>query len=151
MNLNKAYPSKYLTAEDLNDQPVTVTISDVVQERIGQGKDASDKLVISFQGKSKTLVCNKTNAKTIAKVLNSEETDDWIGQRIIIEPREVEFQGDMVLALRVSLRKPGPAAAKPAAAATHGMLGKPAERGADPAAEPSASEGETVESGDIPF
>jgi hypothetical protein len=147
MNLNQAYPSKYLTAEDLNDQSATVTISDVVQERLGQGKDASDKLVISFQGKKKSLVCNKTNAKTIAKVLGSDETDDWIGQRIIIEPREVEFQGDMVLALRVSLKKPAAPAAAPAA---HGMMGKPAQR-AEAAPQQAVEDGEESEASDIPF
>lgn len=115
MNLNDAYPSRFLSAEDLNGQDVTVTITSVELERIGQGKDAADKLVIGFHGKKKQFVANKTNAKTIAK-LHGDETDGWIGKRITLGPREVEFQGDMVTALRVSLKPPGAAPAKPAVA-----------------------------------
>ena len=114
MNLSDAYPSRFLSAEDLNGQDVTVTIASVSLERIGQGKDAADKLVIGFSGKKKFFVANKTNAKTIAK-LHGDETDAWVGQRITLGPRDVEFQGDMVTALRVSLKAPaaGAAPAKP--------------------------------------
>lgn len=107
MKLNEAYPSKYLTAEDLMDRDHTLTIADVSCEDIGQGAQKSRKLVITFAGKKKQFVVNKTNAKTIEKVLGSDETDDWIGKQITIGPREVEFQGDMILSIRVSLRTAG--------------------------------------------
>lgn len=114
MKISEAYPSKYLTAEDLNGKSVAVKIEAVNLEEIGKGSDKDSKLVIDFVGKEKALVCNKTNAKTISKVLGSEESDDWIGKSIIIEPREVEFQGNMVWSIRVSLRRPG--SASPASA-----------------------------------
>ena len=53
----------------------------------------------------KKMVLNKTNAATIAK-LYGEETDEWLGKRIILCSKDTEFQGEMVLALRVSLQKP---------------------------------------------
>jgi len=115
VNLNEAYPSRYITADDLNGQDVTVTISAVNLEEIGQGRDKERKLVISLAGKQKQFVCNKTNATTISKVLGSTETEDWVGKRITIGPREVEFQGSMVWALRVSLKAPAAAGVKPAA------------------------------------
>lgn len=135
MNLNSAYPSRFLSAEDLNGQDVTVTISNVTQETLGQGKDAQQKLVAEFAGKKKAMVLNKTNAKTIAK-LYGDETDEWVGKKITIGPREVEFQGDLILALRVSLKAPA-AGAAPAKAA------KPA-----PAAEPADQDGNNVENSD---
>lgn len=116
MKISEAYPSKYLAADDLSGKDVTVTIESVSLEEIGKGSDKDHKLVIEFTGKQKSLVCNKTNAKTIAKVLASEDTDDWIGKSIIIGPREVEFQGNMVWSIRVSLRRPGAAPTTPAAA-----------------------------------
>ena len=68
-------------------------------------------------GKKKAFVVNKTNAGTIAKVLGTDETEEWVDRQIIIGPREVEFQGNMVWSIRVSLKKPATAAAKPAPAA----------------------------------
>ncbi len=62
------------------------------------------------------MVCNKTNANTITK-LYGDDTDAWIGKPITLCAREVEFQGEMVLAIRVSLKAPPigqPAATKPA-------------------------------------
>ncbi len=106
MKLNDAYPSRYLTAEDLGGNDKTLTIESVDLEEIGQGRDKSNKLVIGFRGAKKTFVVNKTNANTIAKLLGTDETEEWVGQRITIGPREVEFQGDMVWSIRVSLKKP---------------------------------------------
>jgi hypothetical protein len=117
MKLNDAYPSRFLTAEDLNGKDIAVTIASVELEDIGQGHDKSKKLVISMTGKKKAFVVNKTNAGTIAKVLGTDETEEWVDRQIIIGPREVEFQGNMVWSIRVSLKKPATAAAKPAPAA----------------------------------
>lgn len=110
MKVSQAFPSGFLKADDLQGKAVTVTIETVDLEEIGQGRDKSEKLLISFRGKEKKLVCNKTNANTIAK-LHGDDTDAWLGQKITLMPREVEFQGDMVWAIRVSLQKPGTAAA----------------------------------------
>ena len=118
MKLNDAYPSRFLTAEDLNGKDIAVTIASVELEDIGQGHDKSKKLVISMTGKKKAFVVNKTNAGTIAKVLGTDETEEWVDRQIIIGPREVEFQGNMVWSIRVSLKKPGATAPnKPAPAA----------------------------------
>lgn len=106
MKTSEAYPSKYLSAEDLGEKDLTLTIQTVDLEMIGQGAQASQKLVIGFKGAKKQFVVNKTNANTITKLLGTDETDDWIGQRITIGPREVEFQGEMVMSIRVSIKKP---------------------------------------------
>lgn len=105
MKLTEAFPSNFLKADDLQGRDVLVTISDVQMEELGQGQDKDTKLVLSFKGKNKKLVCNKTNAKTIAK-LYGDDTDEWLGKTIILGPREVEFQGEQVWAIRVSLRDP---------------------------------------------
>ena len=85
-------------------------------EEIGQGADKEKKLIIGFKGKDKSLVCNRTNAQTIAEVTGKSDTDDWPGHRIILTARDVDFQGRTMLAIRVSLKKPATAAAaaKPA-------------------------------------
>lgn len=125
MKLSDAYPSNYLKADDLQGKSVIVRIESVTLEELGQGMKKERKLVIGFIGKSKAMVCNKTNAGTIAK-LYGDDTDGWINQPITIKPMEVEFGGEMVLAIRVSLQKP--VTAQPGPASAHGMLGKPAVR-----------------------
>ena len=106
MKTSQAFPSDYLKASDLNGKEVKVRIESVELVDMGQGRDKESKLLIKFAGKQKGLVCNKTNAGTIEK-LYGDETNNWIGKEITLAPREVEFQGEMVWAIRVSLQKPG--------------------------------------------
>lgn len=105
MKASDAFPSPFLKADDLQGKNVTVTIAGVEMQEIGQGAQKSVKPVISFVGKEKGLVCNKTNWNTIIK-LWGDETDEWEGKKIILCPREVEYQGEMVLSIRVSIQKP---------------------------------------------
>ncbi len=106
MKISEAFPSQYLKADDLDGNNVTVTIKDIEHVEIGQKKE--QKLAISFVGKKKMMILNKTNASIIAK-LHGDETEEWVGKRITLTARDVEFQGDVILALRVSLTKPAPA------------------------------------------
>ena len=136
--ISDAFPSKYLVAADLNGNNVTVVISRASIEEIGQGQDKDRKIVLSFVDKNKKFVCNKTNAKTIAG-LHGDDTDDWLGKRITLCPREVEFQGEMVLAIRVSLQRPSdpgveekPAAKKGKAASAPAAAPAPASTDNEP-------------------
>jgi len=113
------FPSRWLKASDFEDGDATLTIREVGQERIGQGKDASDKFVLYFEDEAKGLVLNKTNVGTIAK-LHGDDTDDWIGKDVTLYTTEVQFQSDMVEAIRVrskAPRRPGAKAGKPTAPA----------------------------------
>ncbi len=113
MNINQAFPSKYLRAADLNGGSVIVTISHVEMEEIGQGAEKERKPVVYFEGKTKGVVLNKTNATMIMDIAKSEDTDDWQGVSIKLIAAEVEYQGKLVNSLRV--RRPEKAvAAKPA-------------------------------------
>ena len=107
-SVNDSYPSKYLKASDLNDTPLTLQISDVSEETVGQGDQAEKKLVCYFRGEEKGMVLNKTNATTIADQLG-DETDDWIGQSITLFPTQVDFGGRQVEAIRVKKRSAKPA------------------------------------------
>lgn len=115
MKLHDCFPSNFLKSEDLNGKAVVVTISEVEFDRIGKDTSEGKKLILSFEGKEKKMVVNKTNAKTIEK-LYGDDTDNWIGKPIKIVTREVEFQGDVVWALRVSLEKPAGSKPSPATA-----------------------------------
>lgn len=105
MKISEAFPSNFLKCDDLNGKAVTLTIESAEMEEIGQGREKENKLIIAFRKTEKKLVCNKTNATTIGK-LYGDDTDGWIGQRITLVPKEVEFQGELMWAIRVSLQKP---------------------------------------------
>jgi hypothetical protein len=103
MNINDAFPSKYLKTADLKGRDVTVTIDAV--EMITLPNDQGRKLALRFEGKDKQWIVNKTNANTIAKLLNSGVMEDWIGKQITIYPTETAYQGEMVDCIRVRRNK----------------------------------------------
>jgi hypothetical protein len=112
VNINQAFPSKYVQASDLQGQTVTVQIALVQMEEVG---DEEENLpVVYFSGMKKGMVLNRTNAATIA-ALYGEETDRWRGAVISIYPTETQFGKKMVPCIRV---KTGAPANQPAAAPT---------------------------------
>ena len=104
MNIDSAFPSKYIKASDLPEDGVAVpvTIKEVVTEEIGRDKQV--KPVIYFKGQDKGFVANKTNCNTIAKALGSRDTDDWEGKTILLYSTEVQFGDEMVESIRVKLK-----------------------------------------------
>jgi len=102
MNINNAFPSKYLKASDLEGRTPTVKIERVMSEAVGQTRDMLP--VIYFEGKEKGMVCNKTNGKMIASIAGTPETDEWPGTIVQLCVVQTEFQGEPVDALRA--RKP---------------------------------------------
>lgn len=110
VNINTEFPTKYLKSSDLAGQMVRVKISNVVSENVGDDR----KLIMYFAGKTKGMIVNKTNAKTLAEVFG-DETDNWIGAGIEIFSMKVDYQGRMVDGLRVRVPAPPPrrAAAAP--------------------------------------
>jgi hypothetical protein len=102
MNIDQLYPSKFLSAADLNGKPLRVTIAGLKREDIG----GEQKVVLSFTDE-KSLILNKTNARAIAKTLGNE-TRGWTGKDVILVPTQVDFRGDMVDAIRVRAAAPRP-------------------------------------------
>ena len=105
-NINDVYPSKWLVAADIPG-PTIVTIRKAEIQRFkGQdGKADEDKVIVQFDRYEKAMVCNKTNATTIASFYG-EDTDDWIGERITIFPTKVQWGARLVDAIRVDTKLP---------------------------------------------
>lgn len=104
MKLGEAFPSKYLSAADVPDDGLVVTIKSYDLQDVGQGERKEQKPVLHFREPDvKSLVLNKTNARVIEQVVGSDDLDDWIGKKVTLIPREVEFQGETVWAIRVQL------------------------------------------------
>jgi len=96
MDARLLFPKEYLGAPDLRGKDVTLTISRLAQEALRTDKGEEDKWVVYFaemeerhkrnkKQLNKKLVLNRTNAKSIAKLLGNE-TDNWIGKPITLYP-----------------------------------------------------------------
>ena len=90
------FPSKYISADDLQDRDVAVVISLAVMEKLGD----DNKLVLYFRNKDKGMVCNKTNYDRIA-MLHGDETDAWPGKPITLTTEFTQFNGRTMKGLRV--------------------------------------------------
>lgn len=106
------------------------------------------KWVLHFDEDVKPMVLNSVNAQLIAQITGNEQTENWVGQQIVlyVDP-SVQMQGRLVGGIRV--RKPRvKAAAAPAA--------RPAPASRPPEAAPphgaqSPAEAAALEDDDVPF
>jgi len=102
MNIDKAFPSKFLTAGDLEHEYEIVTIVNTKMEKVGQ--DGEKKPVVYFDEFEKGLVLNKTNKEAIKEVTGSADTDVWRGKKITLYGTEVAWGDKMVEAIRIRTR-----------------------------------------------
>lgn len=72
------------------------------------GAEPEHKWCLEFQETDKPLVLNMTNMQICARVFGSEDTDEWIGKRIVLytDPN-VSYAGKVVGGIRVRAPKPG--------------------------------------------
>jgi hypothetical protein len=93
--------SKFFRAEDLQEEKL-LKIRGVTEEKVGQGADQSQKLVVWFANSKKGLALNRTNNRTIRGAYG-DNTDGWIGKIIAVFPTQADFRGRLVGALRVRI------------------------------------------------
>ena len=103
MDINSAFPGKFIKASDLSGQPKVITIQSVAIEEVGKGEM---KPVLRWTGSEQGFVLNKTNSIMIASFLGNE-TSDWAGKEIEIYPTRTQMGTDVVPCIRV--REPGTA------------------------------------------
>jgi hypothetical protein len=101
MKQDDVFPSKYLKAEDLDDE-ITLTISKIEMAEFEDNKGIkAEKPVAYFREVQKGLIINKTNWKSIAEATGEEDSDNWIGKQITLFVLDVAAFGDNVAAIRV--------------------------------------------------
>lgn len=115
MKISQVFPSKYVTAADLNGRPYTLTIKTVtLEDMVTHENKKVQKPVCWFFEAQKGFVMNVTNAHIIV-ALYGDSTEAWEGKRITIYPTKVKAFGSYQDAIRV--REEIPAQPKPAAQA----------------------------------
>ena len=107
MKTSELTSSKYLKKEDF-PQPALVTIKDVRKENVAlPSQPKKERGVIYFNEYDKGMVLNSTNLKRAEKAAGSDDTQDWVGKKLVVYvDEEVEFGGEIVGGLRVRAPKP---------------------------------------------
>ena len=98
MNINEAFPSSYLKADDLQGKRIKAKLDRVEQ---GDEQSTGGKPVLYFEGKEKGMVLNKTNAMALAGDFGPD-TDTWKGKEVELYTIDTTFNGKNVKGLRVS-------------------------------------------------
>ena len=119
MDINKLYPSRYLSPDDLRGKSVRVTVSAVTIEELRNPRtqERIKKAVLHFAKSEKVLPCNKTQAFAMAKLTGSTDTDAWPGHVIVVTAgRAPNGQQTIVITAPSQPQEPEPSA--PAATAS---------------------------------
>lgn len=98
--------SKFLKKEDVG-RGALVTIASCQQHNVAmEGASPEQKWTLSFQELDKPLVLNSTNIQLCAQICGSEDTDHWIGKRVVLytDPN-VSYQGKLIGGIRVRAAK----------------------------------------------
>lgn len=101
--------SKYLKQSDV-DADTIVTVLKVGKANVAKKDDEPEfKWLIKFEEFGKPMVLNSTNIKRLAKACSSDDTDEWIGKKVVlyVDP-DVEFAGNVVGGLRIRAHKEAP-------------------------------------------
>lgn len=96
INMNDAFPSKWLKAADVEDDRI-VTMRNVTMEEVADGER---KPVLWLEEFDKGVVLNKTNGTNISQ-LYGPDSDGWIGRQMTLSTAWVDFNGKSTLSLRL--------------------------------------------------
>ena len=105
-HFKKFFPTGFIDESDLPKDVVATITAIAVESLTRPGGDTVDKVVMTFEGATKKLVLNKTNAVRISRMYGSN-TDEWIGQAITLyfDPK-IKFGRETVGGVRVRESKP---------------------------------------------
>lgn len=156
MNINQLSESRYLKQADVGPGMI-LTVRALEQENVAmEGQPVENKWILYFTEEHKGLVLNAVNAQLAAQALGSDETDDWIGKKLVLyQDRTITYGGKLVGGIRVRAPRLAPAkppAHRPGPAQREIMARNAAQpmRVVEPEPAPAPVDGEPTEE-DVPF
>ena len=105
-NISVLKSSKFLKKEDC-DPPVLVTIKDCTELNVAQeGAPEEFKWCLHFEETDKPMVLNSTNGQLIAKFIGKDNTEEWVGHKIVLyHDPNVSFGGKLIGGIRARAPK----------------------------------------------
>ncbi len=100
--------SRFLTKDDV-EPPVLVTITGDEKMNVALESQApEEKHVLHFKELPKPLVLNMTNGQLIEAIVGSDNSDDWIGKRVVLyNDKTVSFAGKLTGGIRIRAMRGG--------------------------------------------
>ena len=93
-----SYQSPWLRGEDLGGQSRRVKVERASVEEIRQADGTNQqRIVVTFVGKQKKLICNKTQAMALATALG-DDTAGWVGRDVYLTPAPTP-QGKLTISI----------------------------------------------------
>ena len=84
--VSNIYSSPWLRADDLQGRSAKVEIAHAGEDAIRQADGSTQpRIVVDFVGKSKRLILNATQARTLVNIAG-DDTDLWRGREVILSP-----------------------------------------------------------------
>ncbi|MBU3661188.1 MAG: hypothetical protein FGM14_15050 [Flavobacteriales bacterium] len=110
-HFKKLKDPNYIGSWDLMDENGTVqnrivTIKEVKQDVVFDGKGGSEQCPVVLFNECKPMVANSTNLKAIQKVTGSPFIEDWVGKQIELTVVKVKAFGEIHDAIRVVPKAP---------------------------------------------
>ena len=136
------YQSPWLSLPDLAGRAARVAICEVKVEEVRQRDgDKARKVVLSFSGKKKRLICNVSQARAAGEAWG-DDLERWVGKQTILQPGKAENGKDTILLIPVPPATHEPPAAQPGALQPEapGEPQPPAAAPEPPAAHPEPGE-----------
>jgi len=112
---HEVFPTRFLTAADLNGKPITLTIQSAPQETLKNKNGEEVKTVLHFRGAKKTLPLNRTNWDAVADITGEDDSINWPGRKVEAYPTTTQFGADIVDCIRLRAPAQGELKAAPAA------------------------------------
>ncbi len=100
--------SKFLKKEDVGgERGMLVTISGCLQANVAMaGAEPDMKWALTFEELDKPMVLNSTNIHNCARACGSDNTDDWVGKKVVLyEDPNVSWGGKLVGGIRLRAPK----------------------------------------------
>jgi hypothetical protein len=108
---SEAFPSKWLSAADLDGGPAVATIKVATLEPMKDFNGAdTQKVALYFTSKFRPLPLNRVNFDAVADIADSGETNDWPKTKIELFVTQETVKGKLTDVIRI--RKPGGAVTK---------------------------------------
>lgn len=97
------FPSDYFGSQHMpaDGSDMIVTIKEAVTEAIRSAHGTETKLVLHITADPEKWIINKTNGKMIAKVLDTDFLDEWVGKKVQLYVTKVASPDGLVDAVRV--------------------------------------------------